>query len=52
MTLTPLPSEVWAHTPPEAQAYIQVPEARVIALEATVRRVQSTVQHLQEWPPP
>jgi transposase len=55
MNLTPLPQEVWARTPPEAQAYIRALEAHVMALEAalqrlesTVRQLEATVQHVQE----
>jgi transposase len=55
MNLTPLPEEVWARTPPEAQAYIRALEARVVALETalqqledTVRQLEATVQHVQE----
>jgi predicted ATPase with chaperone activity len=33
---TPLSSEVWERTPPEAQAYMRALEAQVGALEATV----------------
>jgi transposase len=36
--------EVWEHLPPEAQAYIHALEARVAALEATVRQVQEQLQ--------
>jgi transposase len=39
-----LSPEVWEHLPPEAQAYIRALEARVAALEATVRQVQEQLQ--------
>lgn len=38
-TPSPLPQDVWAHTPAEAQAYIRALEARLTALEATVQRL-------------
>jgi transposase len=54
MNLIPLPQEVWARTPPEAQAYIRALDARVVALEAalqwlagSVRQWEATVQHVQ-----
>ena len=45
-TKSPLPPEVWEHTPVEAQEYIRALEARVAMLETIVQRLQATVQHL------
>ncbi len=39
-TLTALPADIWEQTPPEAQAYIQALEARVVALEDTIAALQ------------
>src|SRR5918992_2270269 len=39
-TRTALPADIWEQTPPEAQAYIQVLEARVAALEDTIAALQ------------
>jgi transposase len=47
MNLTPLSPEVWARTPPEAQAYIRALEARVVALEAALQRLEGTVRQLK-----
>ena len=44
----PLPSEIWEHTPVEAQEYIRALEARVAALEVMVQRLPATVQQLTE----
>ncbi len=45
-TQPPLPSDIWDHTPPEAQAYIEALIARVTALEAAVK--ESTEQLQQD----
>ncbi|ETW98034.1 MAG: hypothetical protein ETSY2_43490 [Candidatus Entotheonella gemina] len=36
-TQSPLPSDIWDRTPPEARAYIEALVARVDALEAMVK---------------
>jgi len=46
-TPSALPHEVWERTPPEAQAYIQVLEARVETLTSTVHTLQEQVGTLQ-----
>jgi transposase len=43
-TYQPLPPDIWDRTPHEAQAYILALEARVAALEATVRALMERVQ--------
>jgi transposase len=40
----PLSSDIWEHTPPEAQAYIRALEARVAALEATVQQLREQLE--------
>src|SRR5688500_13708780 len=39
-TRTALSADIWGHTPPEAQAYIQALEARVAGLEDTIAALQ------------
>ena len=46
--MPPLPHEIWARTPVEAQAYIRALDARVAVLEAIVQHWQATIQPLTE----
>jgi transposase len=41
---SPLPQEIWEHTPPEAQVYIRALESRVAALEVLVQQLQERMQ--------
>jgi uncharacterized coiled-coil protein SlyX len=43
-----LPPALWAHTPPEVQAYIRMLEERVGLLESMVDTLEETVATLQE----
>jgi len=45
VTSPPVPPEMWARTPPEAQAYIRVLEAHVASLEVTVQAFMKRVPH-------
>jgi transposase len=44
----PFPSELWEQTPAAVQDYIRTLEARVIALETAIQRLDATVQQLTE----
>jgi len=44
----PFSPELWEQSPAAVQDYIRAPETRLAVLEAVVRRVEATVQHMTE----
>src|SRR5438034_10984149 len=47
-TLAALPPDIWARTPPEAQAYIRVLEVRVAALESEMQALHAQLQQTSQ----
>jgi transposase len=47
-TLAALPPDIWARTPPEAQAYIRVLEVRVAALESEMQALHEQLQQTSQ----